>query len=209
MKTNALRVSLFLLALGFFCLFGGEGISADKTRIQHNGSSLPISSLNVHGSIYKNNKYSYEVKYPQGWNVIEAKPRQVYKPGNAINILIGEEVQKVTFLENKYANWQGKFRIKVMANPDKLSFEQWINRNEYKHASGDSSVKGISAITMNGKAAKKLSIFGFDHEEIEIIIFYKKYIYNLNFTGKNPNDTEFERHQQIYKEIESTFKFIE
>ncbi len=158
---------------------------------------------------YRNEKYEYEVKYPKDWEIIEAKPRVGYKAEKEINILYGKELQKITFIEKEYAIWQGEFQIRIILNPDKLSLEEWINRNEPRDISGDSLVQGISDTTLGGKVAKRLSIFGFDHEKIEIVVLYKGYIYSINFSGSNPNDMEAKRHQQIYRQILSSFRFFE
>lgn len=159
--------------------------------------------------IYRNERYGYEVKYPEGFEVIEAKPREGNKAVWGVKFLFGEEVQKVTFLEKEYKRWPGEFQICIYSNPDNLSFEQWIDKHEPQDVTGGSLIQDISDTILCGKQAKRLSIFGFDHEEIEIVTFHKEYIYSLSFTGSTPNDPNIEQHKQIYDQMVSSFTFIE
>ena len=156
---------------------------------------------------YKNDEYGYEVKYPQGWEVIEAKPREENKAVWGAKILFEPEVQKVTFLEKGYEFWPGEFQICVYSNPDNLPLEQWIDEHEPQDVTGGSLIQDISDAILSGKPAKRLSIFGFDHEGIEIVSLHKGYVYSLNFTGSNPNDPEVERHRKIYDQMFSSFIF--
>lgn len=156
---------------------------------------------------YKNEKYGYEIKYPGGWEVVEAKPW--VKTGWAGDILFDNEMQKVTFLEKDYGNWQGEFQIAVFLNPENVSLEQWIEKNEPTDILGESLIQKISGARLNGKPAKRLSIFGFDSEGINVVALYRGYIYSIDFTGNNPNDRELKRHKQIYAQILRSFHFIE
>ncbi len=81
-------------------------------------------------------------------------------------------------------------------------------KNEPQTVMGSSLIREISETTLNGKPAKRLSIFGFDHERIEVISLYKGYIYRIGFAWDNPNDTEVERHKQIYNQMFLSFRFI-
>jgi len=156
---------------------------------------------------YRNEKYGYEVKYPAGWEVIEAKPREENKAVWGVKILFEEEMQKVTFLEKEYAFWPGEFQVRVMSNKDNLSLERWIDEHEPQDVTGGSLIQDISDVILSGKEAKRLSIFGFDHEGIEIVTLYKGYVYSLLFTGSNPNDPKVEQHKQIYDQMFSSFTF--
>jgi hypothetical protein len=161
------------------------------------------------GQIYRNKEYGYEIKYPSKWQVIEAKSRVGFKIEGAGDILIDNEVQKVTFLEKEFVDWQGEFQIKVISNPKKLNLEQWVKENEPQTVTGSSLIQGISETNLSGEPAKRLSIFGFDHERIEVVSLCRGYIYVMDFAWDNPNDAEVEKHKHIYKEMLSSFRFIE
>ena len=156
---------------------------------------------------YRNEKYGYMVKYPKGWNMIEAKPRVGHKIEEAENILLDKQVQKITFLDREHTGGCQGFQIAVLSNPEKLTLEQWIKKERADDEDG--SILEISDTSLDGKPAKKLSLFGFDHERIVIIVFYKGYIFSINFYGNAPCDPEVERHRQIYQQMVSTFSFIE
>lgn len=154
---------------------------------------------------YRNKKYGYELKYPAGWEVIEAKPREGNKAVWGAKFLFEGEMQKVTFLEKGYDFWPGEFQVCIYSNPDNLSLEQWIDEHEPQDVTGGSLIQDISDVILTGKEAKRLSIFGFDHEGIEIVTLHEGNIYSLHFTGSNPNDPEVERHRKIYDQMVSSF----
>ncbi|NIM89854.1 MAG: hypothetical protein GTO17_02785 [Candidatus Aminicenantes bacterium] len=154
---------------------------------------------------YQGKKYDYQLKYPPGWEVIEAKPKEGDKASWAGKILLEEEIQKVTFLEKEYEFWPGEFQVRVMSNKDNLTLEQWIDEHEPQDVTGGSLIQDISDVILNGKDAKRLSIFGFDHEAIVIVTLHKGYVYSLHFTGNNPNDPKVEQHKKIYDQMVSSF----
>jgi len=214
---------IIFLTVGFY-LWGKNATGAEKRRETQNqferfeqkedlNSSKETRTLignkDIEGKTYRNKKYGYEVKYPEDWEVREAKPREGPRTAWTVNILLEEELQKVTFLETEYKLWQGSFQVRVMSNKDNLSLEQWIEKHEPQDVTGGSLIQGILDTTLNEILAKKLSIFGFDHEEIEIVTLYEGNIYSLIFAGINPNDPNVERHIQIYDQMVSSFAFIE
>jgi hypothetical protein len=173
------------------------------------GAGIGLINKSGEWKTYRNRKYGYEIKFPEGWEVIEAKPREGNKTVWGVKILFEEETQKVTFLEKEYEFWPGEFQVKVMLNKDNLTLEQWISKHEPQDVTGGSLIQDISDRTRGGKPAKRLSIFGFDHEGIEIVTLLKGYIYSLHFTGSNPNDPKVEQHQQIYDQMVLSFTFME
>ena len=224
--------SLGKIVLGFIVIFLAVGFNLwGKTAAEPDNSSDPQRQVRqfeqeeaIHSSkeawtpldnkdgewkTYRNKKYGYEVKYPEGWEVIEAKPREGIKTVWGVKFLFGEEMQKVTFLEKEYKFWPGEFQVCVMSNKDNLPLEQWIDEHEPQDVTGGSLIQDISDVILNGKEAKRLSIFGFDHEGLEIVTLYKGYVYSLHFTGNNPNDPKVEQHKQIYDQMVSSFTFTE
>jgi len=158
---------------------------------------------------YRNEKYGYEVKYPEDWQATEAVPRKGPQAVSEKDVLFGEEVQKITFLQERYADWQGEFQIKVLANPHLLSLEEWVENLEIEDVTGGSLIQEQAPEDLDGKSAIRLSIFGFDHEEIAVIgTDEKARIYFISFTGRNPNDSEVAEHRRTYKQMLATFRFI-
>lgn len=171
-------------------------------------TSIPKRS-SLEWTLYKNQQFRYQVQYPQGWKVIEAKPRVGNKVEWSGNILLEEELQKVTFSETEVSNWQGNFQINVLGNPNNDTLEMWIDKNKPKAASGVNLLRGLSDEVLDSNPAKRLSIFGFDREIIEVVVLNNGQVYKLSFDGDNPNDLDIEKHREIYEKIITSFKFID
>ena len=170
--------------------------------------SATEAEKNTTWEIYRSEKVGYEIIYPQGWEVIEAKPRTGNKVEWAGNILIDSETEKVTFREKEDNYCPGEFQIRVLINPQKLNFEKWIQQNEPQDVSGGSLIQDISDMVLDGKPAKKLSIFGFDQEIIEIIVIRGGSVYSMVFSGENPNNPKIKEHNKIYEKMFLSFRFI-
>ncbi len=179
----------------------------DKTMSSVKEDWTSLDNKDSEWKTYQEKKYGYHLKYPAGWEVIEAKPREGNKAVWGAKILFEEEMQKVTFLEKEYKFWPGEFQVLVMSNKSNLTLEQWIDKHEPQDVTGGSLIQDVSDVILNGKEAKRLSIFGFDHEAIEIITLHEGYVYSLHFTGNNPNDPRVEQHKKIYDLMVSSFTF--
>jgi len=94
-----------------------KSILDQASRLQEEGASLPLNQM-TGWKTYRNEGHGYEIKYPEGWEVIEAQPRVDAKATWAGNVLLEEELQKGTFLEKEYIDWPGEFQIRVLSNPD-------------------------------------------------------------------------------------------
>lgn len=158
---------------------------------------------------YRNGAFQYQVDYPSLWQVVEAKPRTDNKAAWAGDVLLEGELQKVTFLERPHGIWQGEFQVRVLANPDQWDLKRWVERDELKDITGGSLIEEVRDTTLDGKPAKRLGIFMFDHQGIEIIALHKGRVFILSFAGGNPNDPEIKSHQEIYRRMVSAFKFLD
>ena len=161
-----------------------------------------------HGDLkaYRNKQYGYEVKYPANWRPVEARPYKPQKPRGFADFLFGDEIQKITFMEEEYIMWPGHLQISVLPNRKKLTLQQWVNN--YKDTT-EEFVGGISDITVNKVPAKKVSIHSIDSQEFIIIILKKEYVYQISFEEAGGNDPELDKHKNIYNKIISSFTFIE
>jgi hypothetical protein len=166
---------------------------------------LPPLWPEIEWNTYKNEKFCYKVNYPSEWQIIEAKPREGNKTEWAARILLNNELQKVTFLEKAPKIWPGEFQICVYSNPGRLNIDEWIEKNEPQDVTGGSLLQEVIEISLNGMQAKRLSIFGFDHEIIEIVVIHKGYVYSLSFAGRNPNDPDQKEHENLYNQMLLTF----
>jgi hypothetical protein len=184
-----------------------ESILGQIPQLQEEIVALAVNQM-TGWKTYRNKKYGYEIKYPEVWEIVEAQPRVGIKATWAGNVLLEGELQKVTFLEKESIDWPGEFQIRVLSNPDQLNLEEWVSKHEPQDVTGGSLIQEMSDTTLDGRPAKRLSIFGFDHEGLDIVSPYNGYIYYLSFTGSNPNDAEAERHQQVYDQMLRTFRFI-
>ncbi|PIV43461.1 MAG: hypothetical protein COS26_00480 [Candidatus Nealsonbacteria bacterium CG02_land_8_20_14_3_00_40_11] len=71
-------------------------------------------------------------------------------------------------------------------------------------------IRGITDTTFGGRMAKRISVFDFDSMRIEIITINKGNVYNLSFNdAPEGNDPDNARHQQIYSQMLSIFRFME
>lgn len=168
----------------------------------------PLLGIGMEWNLYKNETFGYQLEYPSGWQMIEAKPREGNKTEWAAKILLDNELQKVTFLEKEYKIWPGELQICVYSNPDKLEIGEWIEKNEPQDITGGSLLQDVSDISFGGGKGKKLSIFGFDHEIIDIVIPHEGFIYSISFAGENPNDPKQKEHELLYTRMLSTLVFL-
>lgn len=161
-------------------------------------------------NIYCNAAHGYAVQCSEGWDTLEAVPRTGTGTAWANEILIGDELQKVTFLERRQSMWPGEFQIAVMANPDHLALDQWVDALKIEDVTGGDLIQERNPAVLGGMPAVRLSIFGFDHEEIAVIAAGKEgCIYYISFAGTNPNDPQVDQHRQIYERMLESFRFVE
>lgn len=158
--------------------------------------------------IYTASAYSYSIKYLNGWEITEAKPRVGNEPVWSGGILIDKEVQKVTFTEKGSKLWPGQFQVRVLSNPDRLTLDQWTQNYKEESAAGANLARLIDDVILANNPAKRFSIFSFDRNEEAIVTLHDGNVYYLRFDSDNPNDPDFEKHKDIYAKMVSSFKFL-
>jgi len=180
---------------------------------------------NQNTSVYQNQTYGFRLEYPKTWDAIEATIKGVPKQSTwAGNVLQGDELHKVTFLEKEYGLWQADFAVRVLPNSENLSIEQWreaqLQKSDAEQAecrkenpespclSARDLQRGEVKITFNGLTALKISIFGFDHTRECVQVTKNKFVYDLCYDGANPNDPDFEKHHGITTDILGSLKFL-
>jgi hypothetical protein len=140
---------------------------------------------------------------------VEAAPKPTLREHAGSEVLHEGEAHRVTFRERHNGLWPGEFRIRVLANPDRYSIEEWVTRHPIEDVSGGNLIMEKNTCTLGGKPAFRLSIFGFDHEEIAVIAAIDgEEILDISFAGINPNDPEARAHRRIYDAMVASFRFI-
>ncbi|MEK7546747.1 MAG: hypothetical protein AAB536_01040 [Patescibacteria group bacterium] len=206
---------------------GPEQAPSPTNTITQPTSTPPQGQIpqNQNMSIYQNVTYGFRVEYPKTWEAIEATIKGVPKQSTwAGNVLQGDELHKVTFLEKEYGVWQADFAVRVLPNSENLSIKQWreaqLQKSDAEQVqcrkenpespclSARDLQRGEEQITFNGLTAYKISIFGFDHTRECIQVIKNKFVYDLCYDGANPNDPDFDKHREITTDILASFKFL-
>jgi hypothetical protein len=169
--------------------------------------SAPSAGGEGNWQTYRNEKQGYHILYPGGWEAREVKPRVGNRAGWEGNILLGGEIQKVTFLEQTARMWNGEFRVRVVENPKGLGLDEWIEKNTPRDIEGGSLIQGTSKTVLDGQPASRLSIFGFDREVINVVALRDGRVFELSYTGENPNDPDLKAHNAVYEKMLSSFAF--
>jgi|GEM_PF-1977309 len=158
---------------------------------------------------YKQPAFGYEIEYPSDWQVVEAAPKKSNKAQWAGNVLLGNEVQKTTFLETNHGIWQAEFQVSVEADTEGLGLEEWLRRNEPRDVTGGSLVQDRTDVTVDGRPAVRLSVFGFDREVVLIVLRHEKRIFRFDFSGRNPNDPEAAVHSAVFARMLGSFRLTD
>ena len=220
--------------IGYFVLRTNQAPSTvqepEQTSSPADTTSQPVTTpaktpQNQNISIYQGGAYSFQAEYPKTWEAIEATIKGIPKQATwAGNVLQGEELHKVTFLEKEYGLWQADFVVRVLPNSENLSIKQWreaqLQKSDTEQAecrkenpespclSARDLQRGEDQITFNGLTAYKISIFGFDHTRECVQVTKNKFVYDLCYDGANPNDPDFDKHRGVTADILGSFKFL-
>ncbi|MDP2207292.1 MAG: hypothetical protein Q8K98_00785 [Bacteroidota bacterium] len=157
---------------------------------------------------YTNIEFGYEISYPTNWEVIEAAPDTNNQADWAGNILFGEQIQMVTFLEKDFQLWQGQFQVCVIENHDSISLHEWVEKNEPTDIFDESLVLETRDTTLSETPAIFQSNFGFDHTAYNFTALHNNLIYSISFEGNSPNDDKEIEHKEIYSRMFSSFRFM-
>ena len=103
---------------------------------------------------YQNTQYGYRIKYPDTWRMIEAKSPNSQKVREAAAVLRGNEIQKVTFLDDR-RGWPGVFEMVVVSNPGQLDIQDWANHT-FVDAFDSSLAYYFKNTTLGSKPANSL-----------------------------------------------------
>jgi hypothetical protein len=160
--------------------------------------------------MYKNEEFSFEIAHAGDWTVTEAIPRDEWDMvwDNPDEDLLGDELAKITFRETG-TNWPGMFQIRVLGNPDSLGLEDWLSGYKQPTGTDANMVREVTDTTFAGRPAKRLSMFAFGHEDIEILLDEEGMVLSFFFVGKNPNDPEIDRHNEDYHRMLGSFRFLD
>lgn len=172
--------------------------------------SAELSGKRQNWNVFVDKTYGFQVKYPCGWDVIEARPRQGMSVVQATEALLDGEIRKITFLERGHSYWPGEFRLRILENKEERTLKNWVKNYRVEDVNGDNLIQVATETTLDGKPAFKLSIFGFDQEEIAIVSCDRDgSIFLLEFTGFTRNDPHLQRHHKIYERMLGSFAFTE
>jgi pentatricopeptide repeat protein len=156
---------------------------------------------------YRNEEQGYEIQYPDGWKVIEAQPRADDAPHWAGEILFPGDHQKVTFLEPEGKAWPGEFVVLVGEHIEGQTLDEWADAN-FTDVYDESLVTGAEDTSLAGRAARLFSVFGFDHTGIVVAFVHDGKIYEISYTGSNPNDPDLAEHGSIYEHMKQSLELV-
>jgi len=176
------------------------------------GHFPPLQEIPTLAELYRNQDFGYEISFPEGWRLVEAARRQ--GPGTkwAAEVLSGDELQKVTFLETGERVWPGEFQIRVLANPGGLSLDAWTEKysnTDVVDPTGGSLVTGMRNITLGGVPARRLEVFMFDHSGVDIVAVRGEYVLLLSYVGSTPNDPDLEEHRRVSEAMVGSFRLLD
>lgn len=222
--------------IGYFVLRNNQTSSSvqgpDQITAPTNATTPPAATTpkaqtpsNKDTNIYQSENYNFRIEYPKTWEATVATIKRVQTQTSWVgNVLQGDEIHKVTLLEKANGLWQAYFAVRVLPNSENLSIKQWrdaqLRKSDAEKAecrkenpgapclSARDLLRGEEQITFNGLTAYKFGIFGFDHTRECVQVTKNKFVYDLCYDGVNPDDPDFDKHQEITTNILSSFVFL-
>ena len=158
---------------------------------------------------YRNESYGYQLEHPTMlWEVIEAQPRTGQEATWSATILEGDEVQKVTFIEQDARMGLAELQIRVLKRQRGQDLKGFVETYEVTDIHGDSLIQTVQDTTLGGIPAKELTLWLFDHIGSQVITVHRSYVYIVSFAKENPNHPDHERHKGIYRRMVTSFRFL-
>jgi hypothetical protein len=156
---------------------------------------------------YHHERYGYELQYPAGWTVVEARTRSGGALHRAGEMLSPGVFHKVTFREPAGKVWPGEFVVLVREHVNGRSLDEWADAN-FTDVHDETLVSSAEDTTVGGRTARLFTIFGFDHTGIVVAFVRDGKIYEIGYTGANPNDPDRAEHRWIYERMKRSFKLV-
>jgi hypothetical protein len=170
--------------------------------------ALPLSAAQPgEWRTYRNERFGYDLQYPAGWNVVEARQRtDDTSPGDG-NVLVPGLFQQVAFQEPAGKMWPGEFMVLVHEHVEGQTLDEWADTS-FTGIDDESLVSDAEDTVLGDRTARLFSVFGFDHTDIVVAFVHDGKIYEISYTGTNPNDPDVAEHGAIYQSIKQSFKLV-
>lgn len=180
--------------------------------------SVEISLPPENWQRYENNEFKFSFLYPNDWELT------IWDKSNTSTIPLGEALLKIVALEKDYQFWQANFEITVLPNNSNLSVSAWNEERlrqddeEYQNCLANEGtacdtlrlrdfIESQELIDFKNEQALKIRSLEFDHLK-ECLYFSKNnYIYSFCYEAENPNDPNFEIHQETTNKILQSLEF--
>jgi len=171
------------------------------------GGPLPPAAQPGEWRAYRNERFGYELRYPTGWQVVEARPRADDAAHQSGDILLPGVLQQVTFREPEGRFWPGEFAVAVHEQAEGRTLDEWADAS-FPDVFDESLVTGAEDAVLGGRAARLFTVFGFDRTEIVVAVVYDGRIYEVGYTGTSPNDPDLAEHASIYEQMKRSFELV-
>jgi hypothetical protein len=216
---KVLGILIVIFIIVFFLIPRTEKINAptiSPLASQEPTFSVEISLPPENWQRYENNEFKFSFLYPNNWELTIADK------SNTSTIPLGNALLKIVALESNYEFWQSHFEITVLPNNFNLNVSAWNEERlreddeEYQNClinegtacySLREMIESQELIDFKNEQALKIRSLEFDHLK-ECLYFSKNnYIYSFCYEAENPNDPNFEIHQETTSRILQSLEF--
>jgi|GEM_PF-2303249 len=206
----------WVLVVGAFVLIFGAGLTIDLNQygyfIDEENITLPNTDKNSDnyeqiGNLYRNNKYGFRIKFPEGWEQQDGDGphvlRKASKDGHSINILVQELPKEYASLIDENMNVKDLYSLEEFKD---TAYEGITEK--FKEAKmidyGELNIDNIPAYWISYQVPYSTMGVSFEGIMINYQIFHKNYFYTI--TIGSPKD-EFPSVESTLKQSVSTFVF--